>query len=276
MNCRACSSENLSFYITSKSQLIELGNFNFYICNDCKSLNLDAKFFIEELKMLYNQDYPLFDIKKTWGKYYKFVEFEMKKVIKRRINYIKKFTNLENKFMLDLGCGDGSFLANLKSYSSNVFGFDIVKLREDIEIFDDLDKIPYKFDIITAYHYLEHEESPRTIVNKVYELLKENGIFIVETPKFPSFGFSIFKDKWAGLHTPRHYVVFSKKGLFSTLNRFKVLKYSNFSSYSKFTLYGLSLFKPSEENFIKWTMFMFLLYPFYMFSNDIHTIVVKK
>ncbi|MCX7947162.1 MAG: class I SAM-dependent methyltransferase [candidate division WOR-3 bacterium] len=276
MNCRACNSKNLDFYITSKSQLIELGNFNFYICKDCKSLNLEANFSIEELKMLYSKDYPLFDMRRTWGKYYKFVEFEMQNVVKRRINYIKKFTSLENKFILDLGCGDGSFLIGLKNYSSNIFGFDIVKLRKDIEIFDNLDSIPYKFDIITAYHYLEHEENPRIIVDKVYELLKTGGIFIIETPKFPSFGFSIFKDKWAGLHTPRHFVVFSKKGLFTVLQRFKILKYSNFSSYSKYILYGLTLFKPNEENFIRWTIFMFLLYPIYTFSDDILTIVVKK
>ncbi|MEO0152073.1 MAG: class I SAM-dependent methyltransferase [candidate division WOR-3 bacterium] len=277
MNCRACNSNNLLFYFSSKGQLGVNGNYDFYICKDCKSLNLKANFKLEEILNFYNENYPLFDIKKTWGKYYKFVEFEMRNVIRRREKFIKRFISLENKKVLDIGCGDGKFLEFLKKqYNCYVVGVDIVKLNENIKIYNNIDEIDESFDIITLWHYIEHDENPIKTIEKCYNLLNKSGIMIIETPKYPSIGFKIFKNNWAGLHTPRHFIIFSKEGLFSLVKNFKIIHYGSFTSFDKFLLYGLTILKPEEKNFITWTILSLTFRPFLLFFNDIHTIVVKK
>jgi len=65
MNCRDCNSNNLLFYFSSKGQLGVNGNYDFYICKDCKNLNLKANFKLNEILKFYDENYPLFDIKRN-------------------------------------------------------------------------------------------------------------------------------------------------------------------------------------------------------------------
>jgi len=277
MNCRDCNSNNLLFYFSSKGQLGVNGNYDFYICKDCKNLNLKANFKLNEILKFYDENYPLFDIKRTWGRYYKFVELELKNVIIRRIKFLKKFINLKNLKVLDVGCGDVKFLEFLKKqYNCYVVGVDIVKLNENIKIHNNINEIDENFDIITVWHYIEHDENPIKTIEKCYNLLNKNGIIVIETPKFPSNGFKIFKNNWAGIHTPRHFTIFSKEGLFSLVKNFGIIHYSNFTSFDRFLLYGLTILEPKEKNFIIWLLLSLVFRPFLLFFNDIHTIVVKK
>ena len=101
--------------------------------------------------------------------------------------------NLESKVILDLGCGYGentNFLLNRKA--SRVVGVDISQNMIDLANkfnkkdnteylcmdMQDIDKINLKFDLIIsslAIHYVKDYES---LINKIYNLLNDNGVFI--------------------------------------------------------------------------------------------------
>lgn len=109
--------------------------------------------------------------------------------------------------IIDLGCGNGPLTAYLSLFSPNrlVFGWDIneERLQDGIKLSKNLknltfekrdavkDKIP-EADAILTSDFLHHVSysSQEIIINKVYNSLKSNGIFLIkevdtkDTPRY--------------------------------------------------------------------------------------------
>jgi SAM-dependent methyltransferase len=95
---------------------------------------------------------------------------------------------------LDIGCGPGFFLGNLKRYGNyELFGVEIsevpAKYAEKnfgIKVFcGDIKNADYPekfFDIIILSHVLEHLPEPLETLEKIRNFLKEDGIFYCEVP----------------------------------------------------------------------------------------------
>jgi SAM-dependent methyltransferase len=108
--------------------------------------------------------------------------------------------NINNKKLLDLGCGP-----DIRNYynADEVFGVDIVDFNnKKIKVADlVIEPIPFEdnsFDYVTGFDFIEH--IPRLIyykdkrkqpfidlMNEIYRVLKPNGIFRAETPAVPSY-----------------------------------------------------------------------------------------
>jgi len=115
--------------------------------------------------------------------------------------YHKRFLKNNKSFapntkVLDLGCGTGEFIAELKERGCEVFGVDFD--REAIETaknkfglknvyplsFEEFFKkqdLP-KFDIITAFEVIEHLTNPLFFMSNVKGLLKDDGRVVLSTP----------------------------------------------------------------------------------------------
>ncbi len=115
-----------------------------------------------------------------------------------RLDYVKRHTNLEQKLVLDVGCGGGIFSEALASSGAQVTGIDlapqsieIAKLHlfesnltvnyECISIEEKANSMPNHFDIITCLEMLEHVPDPEIIIANCATLLKPNGIAIFST-----------------------------------------------------------------------------------------------
>lgn len=119
--------------------------------------------------------------------------FDLESVIKdvswdddRRFEYFKRF--IENKSLLDFGCGAGGFLLRARSVASSVAGVELEERmlaylkKENVPVFDDVTKIADHFDVITIFHVLEHMKEPIAILKGLSEKLKKGGNIIVEVP----------------------------------------------------------------------------------------------
>jgi len=93
---------------------------------------------------------------------------------------------LSNKRILDFGCGGGGFINKAKSLASLVVGVDAEQATADYwgqGIYTDLDAVPESdFDVITAFHVVEHLHDPAAMLHKLGGLLSENGRMVVEVP----------------------------------------------------------------------------------------------
>lgn len=105
-----------------------------------------------------------------------------------------------------------------------------------------------KFDAITLYQVLEHFLDPVSSVKKIYQLLKPEGILVIETPNINNFWFKILKSKWRNF-IPEHFQFFDKKTLRSLLikNNFKVLKITTVGRVVSLAMIGQQL----EDNVSK-------------------------
>ena len=71
-----------------------------------------------------------------------------------------------------------------------------------------------RFDIVLMLNLIEHVADPAAMLEKARGLLAPGGIVWLQTPNFRSLDSRIFRRlNWAGLHCPRHWVIFSRDGL---------------------------------------------------------------
>ena len=148
--------------------------------------------------------------------------------LKRITNYlrgkgIKDFNSLE---LLDIGCGDGTFLQLCKEKGFKVAGVDInpaavnlCKTKGIREVFHgSIDEVPGNFDIITMFDVLEHLVDPKNLLMKVWKKLKPGGIVYIETPRkclldaYISF-FSLFTSIRNNRVSNEHLQLFTDKSL---------------------------------------------------------------
>ncbi len=125
-----------------------------------------------------------------------FIDSEWKSYIKW--NTIKKFLNLENKDILDVGCNNGYHMFRmLEMNPKSITGFDPSALfnlqfefinsfiKSDIEYkLLGVEHIPYyekKFDTIFCMGVLYHRKDPIEMLKEVKKGLKKNGEIILDT-----------------------------------------------------------------------------------------------
>lgn len=121
--------------------------------------------------------------------------------------------------LLDIGCGNGSFLD-----SARAAGWDVMGLEPDpkaanaarhsglnvkVGTIDDLANVSNCFDAITLSHVIEHVHMPLEVMASVHRLLKPGGVIYIETPNIASYGAKLFGANWRGLEVPRHLVLFN-------------------------------------------------------------------
>ncbi len=122
-------------------------------------------------------------------------------------------------WLLDVGCGDGSFLERVVSIGWAAAGvdFDPVAIKNakkrgldvrlgGIEVFSDR---LAQFSAITMSHVIEHVTDPIATLEKALELLKPSGTLYLDTPNIDSIGYKKFGKHWRGLEVPRHLVLFN-------------------------------------------------------------------
>ncbi len=132
----------------------------------------------------------------------------------RRIKFLEKSfsSNKETKRVLDVGCGDGTFLNAAKKRGWQVSGTELNAGRfedSDLEIYGDLREVKEKFgansfDAITLWHTLEHFKNPREILSNACSLLADEGVLLVAVPDAGGWQAKIFSKYWLHLDVPRH------------------------------------------------------------------------
>jgi 2-polyprenyl-3-methyl-5-hydroxy-6-metoxy-1,4-benzoquinol methylase len=103
----------------------------------------------------------------------------------RRFDMLKPM--LSNKKLLDFGCGAGGFLNKAQFLSGTVEGIELeLRVREywadRITIHPDVESAGKDYDLITAFHVIEHLPDPVDILKSLADKLSKKGRMIVEVP----------------------------------------------------------------------------------------------
>ncbi|ALJ05600.1 methyltransferase [Pseudalgibacter alginicilyticus] len=151
-----------------------------------------------------------------------------KKALKSKLNLINSFA-LENKTLLDIGCGTGDFLKTAQQNYWTAFGIEpneqarsIANSKTNNSVYKTEQLLKFKthsFDVITLWHVLEHLPDLEKQILTFKKLLKENGTLIIAVPNHKSFDAVYYKQFWAAYDVPRHLWHFSKSSLLKLITK---------------------------------------------------------
>lgn len=122
------------------------------------------------------------------------------------------------KRLLDIGCGDGSFLMEARGAGWEVMGTELnpaLARESGLDVYENIALVADKgaFDCITMWHTLEHMLDIPAMLGHVAGLLKTEGKLIVAVPDCGGLQARLFGPKWLHLDVPRHLYHFDNASL---------------------------------------------------------------
>ena len=221
-DCLICST-------TAWSKIFDINDifeerYNFGYCNSCQVYSLNPFPDSRQLAQAYNESYYGFGGEKFNPPVEKVVNWF-------RSRNAKQFAkNLPIRAtILDVGCGNGSFLESLGKYGEfKLHGIeptgksgDRAKSIKGLDVHRGfLKSTTYPnsyFDAILLTHVFEHLPNPMEALEIITNISKTEGVLQIEIPNIDSLQYRLFKSKWLHLDPPRHLNMFPPKVLIKNL-----------------------------------------------------------
>lgn len=135
-----------------------------------------------------------------------------------------------NGKILDIGCGDGSFLHYAEKHGWEIFGTDIGLSPDARRLtcplwegrLQDIDFREMRFDVIRLNHVLEHTQNPLAELKRSRDLLNAKGIIYISVPNIAGLSprlkgiqsrFGLKRHRWRHYAAMHHLFFFSPKTL---------------------------------------------------------------
>jgi SAM-dependent methyltransferase len=191
-------------------------------CVDCRTLFVDPMPMTADLAGYYPSRYWW---KESPGLLNRLEAFYRRAVLMNHISFATRVCGAGLTRLLDVGCGSGAFLKEMKQRGVDAAGFEFsadaaacardasgAEVRAGASL-GEAGYTPGSFDVITLFHLLEHVPAPYTLIADVRRLLSPNGCLIVQVPNIQSWQARLFGSRWYGLDVPRHVVNYSNRSL---------------------------------------------------------------
>lgn len=301
VNCYLCGKNECAEFLIGEDDLTgKDGKFLYVKCNGCDLVYQNPRLNIGAIKEFYDSEYIAHRKKKNWGVLTPLYEWAMNKLDRDKEKLVRKYYPVNRSTrLLDVGCAVGTFLLHMnEKYDCKVSGVDFKEgldypgfARIDFHegVFYDQNIPSESMDLITMWHFFEHDYDPRRSLEAARKVLTQNGKLIIEVPRLDSFTFKLFKNRWPGVQAPQHTALYTRKTLSEILetNGFEIedyLPYGAFPPYfyiftgTYFKLIGKGL--NLDRIIVPYFLGQFLLFPILLFKNylnlSMQTVVCKK
>ncbi len=224
LKCPVCEKDYTTFIDTYISSW-NFQEYKLYHCENCslqwwEPLEIIAEFYEEEVLLAYKYFHAGVRELQAWHK-----------------PFFKHFPRDKKGVLLDIGCGDGVFLKEVKKLGFEVWGIDLDKksIKTAREKFGLMNTYPMfleefsqfaeesglKFDVITFFEVLEHQDNPQNFIKNVKKLLKPNG-YIAGTVPNRDRPLVALDRRYANTadFPPHHFLYFNRDSLRFLLRKF--------------------------------------------------------
>ncbi len=143
---------------------------------------------------------------------------------------LKLITRLTKKReLLDFGCATGHFIRFCEQRGWSVTGLEPNEQARATalsglngSVHEELKEISQTFDIITAWHVIEHVSNLNETIKQLAKLLNDKGTLVIALPNCNSLDAKHYKEHWAGYDVPRHLYHFTQKSFSNLLSKHKL------------------------------------------------------
>lgn len=232
--CRVCGNvHNNARYIFQEKYFGIGDEFDYLECGACKSLSIMV--IPQNMERYYPHDYYSYAIrpytrlsgflKCKRDRYYLDGSSWMGCILSYLFPvppYIEWLHNLAlpiGSSILDVGSGGGSLIVNLRDAGFSATGIDSYIGRPIIHpngakvLQQSLEETSGTYDCIMLHHCLEHMAEPSVSLGHIARLLNPGGKVLIRVPMANTHAWKTYKGNWFQLDAPRHFVIYSHKGL---------------------------------------------------------------
>jgi SAM-dependent methyltransferase len=108
----------------------------------------------------------------------------------RRLELIRAYVPLEGKWILDVGCGIGTYVKRFREFSTHVYGIDVSVKRLAESTMPNLlaaagERLPFgdqTFDVIVFNEVIEHVADDRLAIEDSMRVLRPGGHIVIYAP----------------------------------------------------------------------------------------------
>lgn len=176
MNCYICKSPSFK---TRRGQVRDALHLEVLECSNCGLVTLSSTGHIQaghyETSGMHGNEPPSMA---TWL-------HETEHDDQRRFEMLK--ASLVNRRVLDFGCGAAGFLKKAEALAAKVVGVELEQRVHEywgdaMDLHRNLEEAGEGYDLITAFHVIEHLDDPRAVLRKLAVHLSNNGRLVIEVP----------------------------------------------------------------------------------------------
>ena len=230
VSCYLCGSRSASDFVRAQDDLGGTpGTFRFVRCSNCGLAYQNPRVSLPHIGAYYDDSY-IAHRRNSWGLLAPLFERAMDRLDMKKSRIVSRYVALgPDSQVLDVGCAVGTFLARLqREYGVHACGVDFKDLSAspslaNVEfqcgLFYDTPLDADRFDLITMWHFLEHDYDPLRSLATAAKVMKPDGRLVIEVPRLDSRTFRWFGDRWPGLQAPQHTVLFDRDSLLRTIRR---------------------------------------------------------
>jgi len=219
-NCPSCQHPQFDNYLICEDHTVSHESFALVKCTKCELVFTNPRPRAGELHKYYQSETYISHTDKANSLVNTIYKLVRVYTLAQKRNLVKGFK--ANGTILDYGCGTGDFLRSMQNKSWSTFGLEpntdaqeIAKQKNTGSIVSNISEFSadISFDVVTAWHVLEHIADLRETLKSIRKKIAKGGYLIVAVPNLNSYDASTYAEKWAAYDVPRHLYHFTQASL---------------------------------------------------------------